>query len=105
MVLLKKGDIEEQQSSLRVLRANTDQLSNNIDHLQRQVFTNRFMKTYTRYDSFDEFVDESPAERISSERFRSQEFNDFVANNTLFDDWVSMKDKAAEKWIVSQIDF
>lgn len=103
-MVLRKREIEDHQSSFHVLRADTEKLSDNTAELFHEVFKKKFMKKYTRYDSISEFIDDSPGEIHSPESFQSEEFEDFVSENTVFDNWDEMKKKAAENWIVSEID-
>ena len=103
MVLLKQ-EIEDYQSSFQVLRANTEKLSDETDQLFSDVFRGAFMRKYTRYESIEEFIEESPADIQNPDSFRTEEFERFISKNTVFDEWDEMKTKASENWIVSEID-
>lgn len=102
MVLLKE-DIENQQSTFQILRADTGKLSDDLESRHQEVFSDRFMRKYTRYGSFSDFMEESPANEVTKTAFGSREFDQFVSKNTVFDDWNEMKKMAAEDWVVSEI--
>lgn len=102
--LVTKEEIMKSQEFLDVLRADVGKLSDNKKDLQSDVFGTSFLRKHTlRYNSFRDFVEDSPS-KIQSEKLKnSREIDFFVREETVFDDWDEMKQRAIEEWIVANV--
>jgi hypothetical protein len=70
------------------------------------LFNDEFMRTYTKFETIDDFFDKSPFEVESNEDFdkiNEQELDEYVRNNSDFADWEDMRGKAGEEWLVKQL--
>jgi hypothetical protein len=101
---LYKRDIEDKQEGFRVSKADTGKLSDDPSELYYDIFTDRFMNRYSRFNSFREFMEKSPSESDHPTSPQTRDFSRFVSKQTVFDDWDEMKEKAIEEWVVSEID-
>ena len=101
---LYKRDIRDKQSGFRVSEADVTKLSDDQSKLYYEIFSDKFLRDYSKSDSFREFINKSPSDLDDIGSLESDEFNRFVSRETVFDDWEEMKDKAVEEWIASEID-
>lgn len=80
-------------------------LSEDADALAA-VFPPSFMERHTDADSFEGFVEESEWEVSSREEFAAipqEEFDDYVADRTSFEDFEAMLGQAGEEWMARQL--
>lgn len=68
-----------------------------------EIYTPAFMRKYTVYTSFEEFL------RISGFTMETElpnpEFDDYVSKTTKFDSWSDMQLKAAEIYAIKKLGF
>ncbi|MCK4348321.1 MAG: hypothetical protein KAW47_06870, partial [Thermoplasmatales archaeon] len=73
----------------------------------KRLFTSQFMKKYTEYDNFTDFIISSeliPKEisSITYELFKTiplRQLNEYIKGNTIFDSWDEMFDKATGRYL------
>jgi len=71
-----------------------------------EMFTPAFMRRHTHEDSIDSFLDACRWDVDSREAFADvsqDEFDDYVAERTRFDDWDAMVGRAGEEWMARQM--
>lgn len=100
-----RKEIEDRQSGFYQIQVDTDSLSDDIEDSISEIFDRGFMIEYTRYSDIREFMKSSPTELHSLRNTQGKQFDQFVSSNTLFDDWVEMKEKALDEWFVSNAKF
>lgn len=100
--ILTKDEIRKKQQSLSVLRADLNDLSDDKQDLHLDLFNKKFLRKYTsRYESFTNFIEDSPS-KIRAEKLRNaEEIDNFVKKETVFETWNNMKEKAIEEWIAN----
>jgi len=94
----KKADLKENQ--------NAEDLSNGKKCLEN-LFTDSFMKKYTDYENFTDFIISSelvPKElsSITYELFKKiplRQLNEYINGNTIFESWDEMFSKATERYL------
>lgn len=72
-----------------------------------RLFTSQFMKKYTEYDNFTDFIISSeliPKEisSVTYELFKAiplRQLNEYIKGNTIFDSWDEMFDKATGRYL------
>ena len=72
-----------------------------------QLFNSNFMKKYTKYDNFSDFIIDSgliPQDNLSMtyELFKSisgEKFDEYIRANTVFNSWDDMFDKATSRYL------
>lgn len=99
-----------------------DELQDELDRLARDVeefegtqevpfdelFPPAFMRQYTDAENIDSFIDQSQWDVESQEDFKAipeNEFDQYVAEQTLFGSWEAMMNKGAEQYVVGQLDW
>lgn len=71
-----------------------------------ELFPPTFMRTYTDFDSIEEFFEASAWTVESQSDFEAipeDEFDDYVAEHTQFPSWNEMSGQAATKWAARQL--
>lgn len=66
-----------------------------------EIFTPEFMVMYTEFDSFDEFIEESPWSVESREDFEAipeDEFDEYIREHTDFPSWEVMYQTGGERY-------
>lgn len=91
---------------------NFDELIDNINSLSGDVsfdvlFTTKFMKKHTNFNSFDELLEAGNFIVNSQEDFEAIPDKDFdlhILNNTKFSSWDDMLTEAGESYVASALD-
>ena len=100
--ILTKDEIRKKQQSLSVLRADLNDLSDDKQDLHLDLFNKKFLRKYTlRYESFTNFIEDSPSKIRSGKLRNAEEIDNFVKKETVFETWNNMKEKAIEEWIAN----
>ena len=66
------------------------------------------MTKYTNFDSFQNLLDKSTFVVKSAEDFRAipdEDWNNYIKNNTCFDSWNEMQEKAVQIYIKAKLTF
>ncbi|NLV09866.1 hypothetical protein GOC74_07970 [Halomicrobium mukohataei] len=66
-----------------------------------------FMLTYTEFDTFQDFLDQSPWDVENQQDFREipgDEFDTYVRQNTEFQDWEHMQEVAGKEYVDRKTD-
>lgn len=66
------------------------------------LFPARFMERYTDASSFEEFVEQSPFDQ-DFEDIPDGPWDDYVRDNTRFNGWDAMQEKAGNEWLKRQL--
>lgn len=64
-----------------------------------------FMRVHSGFDSFDQFLDESPWTVETHDDFEeipTARFDEYVAEHTTFDTWEAMLSTAGRQWVIEQ---
>ena len=94
-----KNEDSEENQNLEGVNVGKKQLN--------RLFTPQFMKKYTKYDNFADFIISSkliPKDRsfITYELFKTiplRQLNEYIKGNTIFDSWDEMFDKATGRYL------
>lgn len=65
----------------------------------------KFMRTHSTFDSFDQFLDESPWTIETHDDFEAiptARFDEYVTEHTTFDTWEAMLSAAGRQWVMEQ---
>lgn len=71
-----------------------------------ELFPEEFMRTYSEFESFEEFVGESKWEVQTQEDFEGipeGEFDEYVDSHTGFNDWETMLEAAGREYVLRQL--
>lgn len=71
-----------------------------------ELFRPDFMRTHTKFDSLDEFFEESPWTVESRDDFKQipeDEFDEYVNEHTGFNSWDAMLSSAGREWVARQL--
>lgn len=99
-----------------------DELEKKLKHMERaarklngthqvpltELFTPSFMRKHTPYSSFDELLDDGGFVVNSSEDFEAipdEALDKHISNNTNFDSWKGMSEKAASEYALKKLGF
>lgn len=99
---------DELQDRLEEMKESAEELDGENKIPFDELFDESFMRSHTEFESFDELIDESPWEVESEDDFIAipeDEFDEYVAEHSEFDDWEEMKGVAAQKWMSSRLGF
>lgn len=92
-----------------------DKLGKDIQNLEGEhqipvtdLLNTSFMNKYTTFEDAQEFVD--GCEKVCGADFSEidemdEKFNDFIKENTSFNNWSELMEKASGEWITEQIHF
>lgn len=72
----------------------------------KDVFTDEFMSEYTDYQTFEEFLSESPVQINSQEDFDQMDIGEmdvFVNEVTQFEAWEDMQGEAVSLYTIKQL--
>ena len=72
-----------------------------------ELFPDSFISTHTDFETIEELFEESDYEVESEEDFEQipdEEWDEFIANNTVFSNWKDMMQKAFQRWVSKQLD-
>lgn len=100
--------LDELQDQLEGMKNAAEELDGENEIPFDELFTRSFMEPRTDFETFDELLEESMWEVNSEEDFLAipdDEFDEYIAEHTIFDDWESMYTKATEKWVAKQLGF
>ncbi|OEG62279.1 MAG: hypothetical protein BHK79_07125 [Halanaerobium sp. MDAL1] len=93
-----------------------DELEKNLDELQRraeeldgeheirldELLNETFMANYTNYSNLDEMINGSEFEFETEKEFEeileTEEWDTFIGNNSVFNNWDDMIEKASAEW-------
>lgn len=78
----------------------------NPDVELEEFFTPAFMQEFTRFASFEAFMGESPwsiEARDDLDHVPTEELDRYVRRVTVFDSWEGMRNRAAEREILSEL--
>lgn len=95
--------LEELEKQLSQLERNAKRFDGEHTVSFDDLFTPSFMLKYTSFDSIDEFVESSGFDFQNQEENDESSLDEFVRENTSFDDWHSMQEKAAELWALKRL--
>lgn len=73
-----------------------------------ELFTETFMRRYTRVSTFDEFLAAGNFEVNSQADFEAipdDVFDEYVSSNTKFHSWAEMQEQATHEWLSKQLHF
>jgi|GEM_PF-1306936 len=104
-----KVDTKEVEDTLKKLEKKTKELEKRKEIPLNELMTNDFVRKHTTHDTFESFAIESglisKGEEITEEILNSDEFNEYVKNNTSFDSWQNMLENASVEYIQKQLGF
>ncbi|MFQ5828178.1 MAG: hypothetical protein ACE5JD_03355 [Candidatus Methylomirabilia bacterium] len=63
----------------------------------REVLTDSFVRSHTKYQSWEEMLDQSPFRTQSSQNFTNSRWDAFIRANTKFSSWKEMLKEAAKE--------
>lgn len=99
---------EELADALDDLQQNLEDVSGEREIPMDELFPDSFMRTYTDFNSIDEFFASSPWEIDTEEDFKQipeAKFDDYIDAHTGFSSWEAMLTAAAREWIARQLEF
>lgn len=97
---------EELEDDLKQMEDGLDKVEDEDNVSFEELFTKEFMRKYTDFESMESFLEHSPWTVESAEDFEAipeDEFDDYVDENTTFEDWDSMSGTAFEVWVARQM--
>lgn len=68
-----------------------------------ELFTESFMRQYTSFNSWNEFIEKGNFNKDLPQNSLVK-FNNFVANNTQFSNWIEFQKAAGEYYLHSLVD-
>jgi len=112
MFEIKIDGIKEAQDNLRKMEKKIKELEGKKTITLDELFNRDFMKHYTDYDNFDDFVLESKlipegTKSLTQDIFEAIPDNDFdkyIAKTTKFKSWEHMKQVAVDEYYKNQLD-
>ena len=97
----KMDGFKDLEKNLKKVQKRAKELEKGKEVTFNELFTERFMNNYTKFDSLDEFFDESPFEIKNDEDFinlEKEKLNDWVKSNTSFENWDEMQERAVQEY-------
>lgn len=97
---------DELQDKVDELQERTRNLDGKNEIPMGELFRPDFMRSYTEFESIEEFFDESPWELNSQEDFKEipeDEFDKYVDEHTGFNSWEVMLKTAGREWVARQL--
>lgn len=98
--------LDELQDKLNDLQNRAESLDGENEVPMDELFTPGFMQTHTRFDSLEEFFAESPWTVETQQDFKqipTRKFDEYVNENTGFNDWDAMLAAAGREWVTRQL--
>jgi len=105
---MKIKGFDKLQKELKQLQKNAKKLSGTHSVPLTDLFTASFMRKYTQFDSFEDFLSSGGFEVNSQEDFEAipdEVMNAHVAKTTHFQTWEDMLNKAAEVYFAKKLGF
>lgn len=96
------------EKKLDELQKNANQISGNNEVPLKDLFSETFMTKYTKFNTINDFFENSSFTVESTEDFDSipeSDLDTYVSNNTLFSSWQDMLNKGVEEWTSKQLGF
>ena len=103
---IRVDGLENMHKKLKQMEKNANALSKKKEVSFSELFTIAFMKEHSKFTTFDELLDASPFRVENSEDFAAipdDEFDEYVASVTDFDNWGEMRETATHDYISSQL--
>ncbi len=99
--------IKEIQKKLNNLEEKAKELDGEQEIPLEKLVNNDFINKHTNHDTFEDFIFESElldeGEEITEELINSDEFNEYVKNNTDFESWKDMLQTASVEYVQRQM--
>jgi len=109
MFEIKIDGIKEVQDKLNKMAQTAEELEKSKSVSLNELMTNEFVKKHTGHDTFKSFIIGSglvnEGEEITEEILNSNDFNEYVKNNTDFESWEDMLQTASVEYIQRQMGF
>lgn len=99
--------IDETMQDFQDITDNADELSESQLVPDSALFTSSFMQQYTKFESYDAFLDNSGFDVSSQESMDAipgEEMDKYVAENTDFDSWEEMQGQAVDEYLADGLD-
>lgn len=100
---VKSEGFNQLQKNLRDLEKKAKQLNGSNSVPLDKLFSDAFMASHSEYASFQKLVDSASLEIDSNEDLKTEEWNKFVEENTLFNSWEDMYSTAVTEWAAKQL--
>lgn len=106
---VKIDGIKEVQNKLNKIAQTAKEFGEGKNVPLSELMTNGFVKKHTEHDTFESFATESglisEGEEVTEEILNSNDFNEYVKDNTDFDSWEDMLQAASVEYIQKQLGF
>lgn len=106
MTLGRDGEVAAESADLPDASAVLDK-DNDEDVRMAELFDEEFMPKYTDFETFDEMVQASPSDAMSGDKLDlvpDGEWDEFVAETTLFDNEEEMVLTVRDHWVAKKLD-
>lgn len=103
---MKITGLDKLQKQLKQMEKGAKELERTKQVAFTELFTPLFMRKYTSFSSFDEFLQSGGFKDDSQEEFEAipdEPFDSHVANVTTFTDWQDMLGKATELYALKKL--
>ena len=113
MANIEMEGFDEFINKLEDIKKNAQEIDGTNEISYEELFNEKFMKKYTEYSSIYEMIENSNLDIETEEEIKGvlekgnnkEEWDQFVQNNTIFDNWEDMFKKANEEWAVKKLGF
>jgi NADP-dependent 3-hydroxy acid dehydrogenase YdfG len=100
-------------TGLGQMKDNLEKLKNNVENIPKhqevtfdKLFNDNFMQEFTKFNSFQEMLDNSGFKVETQEDFKAipdKEWDDYIKENTKFDSWQDMGQSAQQEYLTNQV--
>lgn len=95
--------LDELEDWFDEVREKADELQGGRSISVEELFSDEFIQAYSRFDSLEEFFEQSPADEAEFEDLEEilpNDFDSFVSETTDFSGWEDMTSNAFKHWVM-----